>query len=264
MLPDLKNRDTLAIVIGLFILGLGSATMRLLMDAGADINARSAWWAGGFGILESGLTLDEARPLIARGARVTVWAAAGFGLLDELKELVRADPDAVHARGGDGKTALHCAANVEIARFLLDSGAELEARDIDHGSTPLQYLINDKAVARMLIDRGASLDIFAAVALDDRDLIERCLRADPACAAARIGRPPFSAPGGHIYGWTLGFDLTPIELARKRGNDETVMLLLARASPKVRFLDACWSADDERARAELAAHPHQLAFGHPA
>ena len=54
---------------------------------------------------------------------------------------------------------------------------------------------------------------------------------------------------------TLGFDLTPIELARNRGNAEAVMLLLARASPKVRFLDACWSADGERARAELAAHP---------
>src|SRR4051794_35423869 len=114
----------------------------VLLRHGADINARSAWWAGGFGILESGLTLDEARPLIARGAHVTVWAAAGLGLMDELKELVRADPDVVHARGGDGKTPLHSAANAEIARFLLESGAELEMRDVDHGSTPLQYLIN--------------------------------------------------------------------------------------------------------------------------
>ena len=75
---------------------------------------------------------------------------------------------------------------------------------------------------------------------------------------ARIGRPPFIAPGGHIYSWTLGFDLTPIELARKRGNDEAVMLLLSRASPKVRYLDACWSADGERARAELAARPNLM------
>ena len=202
--------------------------------------------------------MDEARPLIARGAHVTVWAAAGLGLMDELKELVRADPDVVHARGGDGKTPLHSAANAEIARFLLESGAELEMRDVDHGSTPLQYLINDTSVARLLLDRGASLDIFAAVALDDLGLIARCLRADPTCADARIGRPPFTAPGGHIYGWTLGFDLTPIELARKRGNDEAVLLLLARASPKVRYLDACWSADGERARAELTAHPNLM------
>ena len=196
--------------------------------------------------------MDEARPLIARGARVTPWAAAGLGLVDELKELVRADPDVVHARGGDGKTTLHGAANSEIARFLLDNGAELETRDVDHRSTPLQYLINDEAIARLLLDRGASLDIFAAIALNDLGLIARCLRADPGCVEARIGRPPFIAAGRHIYGWTLGFDLTPIELARNRGNAEAVMLLLARASPKVRFLDACWSADGERARAELA------------
>jgi ankyrin repeat protein len=230
----------------------------VLLRHGADINARSAWWAGGFGILESGLTLDEARSLIGRGARVTPWAAAGLGLLDELKELVRAEPDVVHARGGDGKTALHGAANCEIARFLLDNGAELETRDADHGSTPLQYLINDEASARLLLDRGASLDIFAAVALNDLDLIARCLRADPTCASARIGRQPFTAPGGHIYGWTLGFDLTPIELARKRGNDEAVMLLLALASPKVRYLDACWLADGKRARTELATHPNLM------
>jgi ankyrin repeat protein len=230
----------------------------VLLRHGADINARSAWWAGGFGILESGLTLDEARPLIARGARVTPWAAAGLGLLDELKELVRADPDVVHTRGGDGKTALHGAANAEVARLLLDNGAELETRDVDHGSTPLQYLINDDAIARLLLEHGATLDIFAAVALNDLGLIARCLRADPTCADTRIGRPPFSAPGGHIYSWTLGFDLTPIELARKRGSDEAVMLLLSQVSPKVRYLDACWSADGERARAELAARPNLM------
>jgi len=181
----------------------------VLLRHGADINARSRWWAGGFGILESGLTLDEARPLIARGARVTPWAAAGLGLLNELKELVRADPDVVHARGGDGKTALHGAANAKIAEFLLDNGAELETRDVDHGATPLQYLINDEVSARLLLDRGASLDIFAAVALNDLGLMARCLRADPACVEARIGRPPFIAPGGHIYSWDAGLRSHP-------------------------------------------------------
>src|ERR1700730_13830559 len=87
----------------------------VLLAHGADINARSTWWAGGFGILESLLTLDEATPLIARGARLTPWAAAGLGLYDELDSIIRADPNAVYARGGDGKTVLHCAANRTIA-----------------------------------------------------------------------------------------------------------------------------------------------------
>jgi hypothetical protein len=47
----------------------------VLLDAGADINVRSRWWAGGFG------ALDSADPsivpfLVARGAAVDVNAAA--------------------------------------------------------------------------------------------------------------------------------------------------------------------------------------------
>src|SRR6187401_337717 len=47
----------------------------LLLANGADINLKSAWWAGGFGILESDLTPAQAAALIARGATVDVWAA---------------------------------------------------------------------------------------------------------------------------------------------------------------------------------------------
>src|SRR5947207_2340284 len=48
----------------------------VLLEYGADLNLKSAWWAGGFGILEYDCTPDEARPLIARGAAVDIFAAA--------------------------------------------------------------------------------------------------------------------------------------------------------------------------------------------
>jgi ankyrin repeat protein len=227
----------------------------LLLEHGADINARSTWWAGGFGILESDLTLEEARPLIARRAQITPWAAAGLGLYDELEAIVRADPSSVRARGGDGKTVLHCAANSAIAELLLDAGADLEARDVDHGSTALQYLIGDEAIARLLVARGAEVDIFAAVRLGDRSLVERCLRDNPVCAEARVNAPPFTAPGGHIYGWTLGFDLTPADVARKFGHPELVELIVSRLSPKARLIDALWCGDRERTRRELDRSP---------
>ena len=174
------------------------ALVDVLLEHGADINARSTWWAGGFGILESDLTLEQAMPLISRGARMTPWAAAGLGLYDELKSILRARPDWVHERGGDGKTALHCAATSVIADLLLDSGADVLARDTDHGSTALQYLIADETIARLLAARGAEIDIFAAARLGDRRLVERCLRDDASCAEARVNRAPFTAPGGHI------------------------------------------------------------------
>src|SRR2546427_12505207 len=51
----------------------------VLLAAGADINARSRWWAGSFGLL------DTAKPELAayaieRGAIVTAHAAARLGL----------------------------------------------------------------------------------------------------------------------------------------------------------------------------------------
>lgn len=134
----------------------------VLLEYGADINARSRYWAGGFGILEFDLTLDQARPLIERGAKLTAWAAAGLGLPEELKTIIAATPAVVHERGGDGKTVLHCAATREIVEILVDAGAELDACDADHNSTALQYLIGNEGIARLLIDRGASVDIFVA------------------------------------------------------------------------------------------------------
>src|SRR5437763_13281108 len=75
----------------------------VLLAAGADINARSRWWAGSFGLL------DTAKPELAayaieRGAIVTAHAAARLGLIDKLRELISANPDLVNARGGDGQT----------------------------------------------------------------------------------------------------------------------------------------------------------------
>ena len=52
-----------------------------------------------------------------------------------------ADPQLVHARGGDGQTPLHFASTVEIAEYLLDQGADIDARDVDHVSTPAQYMV---------------------------------------------------------------------------------------------------------------------------
>lgn len=230
----------------------------VLLEHGADINARSAWWAGGFGILESNMTPAQAAPLISRGARVTLWAAAGLGLYDELRSMLQADPDVVNARGGDGKTALHCAATVAIAELLLDNGADVLARDVDHGSTALQYLIADEPIARLLVARGAEVDILAAARLGDRGLVERCLREDAKCAEARVNRAPFTAPGLHIYGWTLGFDLTPADVARKFGHADIAEQIVSALSPKGRLIDALWCGDGARVRRELDRHPSAL------
>jgi ankyrin repeat protein len=227
----------------------------VLLAHGADINARSKFWAGGFGILEWDLTPEQATPLISRGARITPWAAAGLGLYDDLEAMIRSHPDCVHERGGDGKTPLHCAATCAIAKLLLDSGADPNVRDVDHNSTALQYLVADEAIARLLVGRGAELDILSAARLGEKSWIEQFLRDHPVSAQSGAIWGSFTAPGGHIYGWTLGADLTPTAVARKFGHAEIAELILAALPPKARFIEALWSGDAERVRRELECNP---------
>src|SRR5712691_1874910 len=63
----------------------------VLLRAGADINARSHWWAGSFGVLDDDNGLAEF--LIERGAIVDVHAAARLGMMNRLKELISANPE---------------------------------------------------------------------------------------------------------------------------------------------------------------------------
>jgi ankyrin repeat protein len=243
----------------------------LLLAHGADLNLKTAWWAGGFGVLEYDITPEQAEPLIARGATVDVFAAAHLGMFDRLRELVERDPSLVHARGGDGKTPLHYATTVEMARYLVGKGADVNARDVDHESTPSQYLVRDAPeVVRYLIAQGASVDIFMAVALRDRPLVDRCLREDPAALDSRINEGRFRVrhDGAHastaeaigdgrgdIYRWVLGHYMTPIEVASRLGYTDLVDHLLAQASPVQRLLAAGALADRGAAERLVAEHP---------
>jgi hypothetical protein len=65
-----------------------------LLHAGANINARSQWWAGGFGVLDSA-DPELAAYLIERGAIVNAHSAARLGMFDKLKQLISANPELV-------------------------------------------------------------------------------------------------------------------------------------------------------------------------
>jgi ankyrin repeat protein len=231
----------------------------VLLDAGADINARSRWWAGGFGLLDSAAP-ELAAYAIERGADVRAHAAARLGLMDRLRELVERDPDVVHARGGDGQTPLHFASAVEVAAYLLDRGAEIDARDVDHESTPAQHMVGDRQeVARYLVSRGCKTDILMAAALGDLDLVRRHLDDDPGCIRTRVGDDFFpmtdARAGGTIYQWTLGFHFSAHDAARKSGHRDVLQLLLERSPADVRLIDACWLGDEATTRAIRAERP---------
>jgi len=240
------------------------ALLDVLLAHGADLNARTSWEKGGFGVLEQ-VSPDEAAPLIARGARIDVWAAANLGMTADLSALIAENPTFVHAKGGDGKRPLHFARSVEIARFLLERGAEIDALDEDHDSTPAQHLIGDRPdVAGFLVAQGARSDLLLAAALGDAALVRRHLDANPGAIAMRVDQDWFpmidTAPnGGHIYQWTLGFHVSAFDVARKRGHAEVVDLLRKLARPLDQLLDALWCGDDAGADVVLATDPQLVA-----
>lgn len=231
----------------------------VLLEVGGNINAKSRWWAGGFGLLHNARP-DLAAYAIERGAVVDVHAAARLGLLEKVRELVSADLQLVHARGGDGQTPLHFASTVEIAAFLLDRGADIDTRDLDHESTPAQWMIKERQeVARFLVQRGCKTDILMAAALGDATLVCKHLDADPECIHQRVTDEYFPMinpkSGGTIYQWTLGWYVSPHEVATQFGHDDVFRLLMERSPADVKLIAACWAGEDATVKLLLQENP---------
>jgi ankyrin repeat protein len=239
------------------------AMLDVLLDAGADINARSRWWAGGFGLL------DQADPGLAayaiqRGATVTVHAAGRLGMLEKLRDLIKEDPQRVHARGGDGKMPLHFASTVEIAEFLLDCGANIDARDVDHESTPAQCLLRKHPeIVRYLIRRGCKTDILMATAIGDIQLVREHLDSDPECIRLRVTDEyfPMISPnqGGTIYQWELGWYVSACQVAKSFDQPGIFHLLMERSPADEKLLNACWLHDENMVSSLLARDPNLAA-----
>lgn len=235
------------------------ALIPLLVRYGADPNVRSKWWAGGFSALD-GASKETADLLCELGARYDVWSAAKHGQMEELQKILQADPSMVNAPGGDGMTPLHFAGTPEVAEFLLANGAELEIRDVDHESTPIQHQINQSEIVRILLRHGARPDIFTAVSIDDAALAQELLGQDPSQAEARVGEGEFvtrRSNGGHTYEFQLGPRVTPQALAAQRGSHHALSVLLKYSSPVRRLLSAAWQEDAEAVRA-LVAEGHDF------
>ncbi len=264
--PELKARinDPLGPFDSPPIVNVRSRSMLdLLLEAGADINAKSQWWAGGFGLLH-GANPDVAAYAIQRGAIVDVHAAARLGMLTRLQELISQDPTLVHARGGDGQTPLHFASTIPIAAYLLDHGARIDERDIDHESTPAQWMVGDRQeICRFLVERGCSTDILLASALGNLTLVRKHLDADPACIRVRVSEEFFpminKKAGGTIYQWTLGFYLSAHQVARKFGHEAVLELLFERSPPALKLIELCWLKDDAAVQALRLNHPDYVA-----
>ena len=247
-------------------------TIDVLLGAGADINIRSDWWSGGIGVLDECLP-SLAAFLMERGAGLDAHSAARLGLLEKLEEMVTANPSLVNVRGFDGQSPLHFASSVQVAEYLLEHGADIDATDLQHESTPAQHMLrviqarhyprDRQDIGRLLVARGCRTDIFMAAALGDLALVRRHLDADPNSIRMRVSedffpkRDPRSA--GTIYIYSLGRLATPHSVARDFGHDEVFKFLIGHSPDDVKLAQACELGDEGTFRALFALHPDFVA-----
>ena len=245
------------------------ALVDVLLEFGADPNRKSAWWAGGFHPLY-GADDKVAAILLAGGAVADACAAAHLDRPDLLRDMLAKNPARVHERGGDGQMPLHFARSRAVIDLLLDAGADIDARDIDHRSTAAEWMLGADPdpeqgrteLARYLVERGAAADVFMVAALGLTGRARQMLDRDPQLVTLRTGqgdyaeRPPSSY---HIYLWTLGSNLSPLHVAAKFGRKETLSVLKSYAPPVEQLLFACHVGDGAEARRLAAEHPGFLA-----
>jgi ankyrin repeat protein len=233
----------------------------VLLRAGANINQKSHWWAGGFHVLDDAWrTPWMASFLIGRGAVPEIHHAVRLEMVEDVRRMLAGDPALIHARGGDGQLPLHFAQTVTMANFLLDRGADINARDVDHESTAAQWMVRDRPdVARALMKRGCVTDILMASALGDRGAVVRILDTDP--GAIRTAVTPAAFPmrdpraGGSIYIWTLGANKSAHIVAREFGHAEVRRALMKRTPEPMQLALACEAGDEAAIRRLLTARP---------
>jgi len=166
--------------------------------------------------------------LKARGAVVDIFAAAYLNEPKRAAELLAADRSLARAVDAAGMTALHHAAErgaTEVARLLIEAGADVNARDgrgeapIDHASHAGPWKDGSAGeIVRMLLDHGAEVDVFQAAALGDVARLRTLLDEDPARVNVRDEKN--KTP---LYEAAHNLHLDAVNLLLERGAELEVM-----------------------------------------
>jgi ankyrin repeat protein len=102
---------------------------------------------------------DIAELLIGAGVQPNIFEAAATGRIQRVGELLKEQPNLVHAYSADGWTALHLNfGNLDVVNLLLDNGADINAVSKNNlVATPLQgsVVMKNLTLGKLLLDRGA-------------------------------------------------------------------------------------------------------------
>lgn len=161
-----------------------ATAVRVLIDAGADIEAQTSWGMTPLEWASNCAGNEAAEVLLASGARMNLWAAAGLGKLDVVRsffDIGRLKPGAAQNqchRGADGvwvkgappssdveivSDAFYIACrngHTEVARFLLEHGADIHFKGFFGGTALHWAAANGHAeTVDFLLANGARCDV---------------------------------------------------------------------------------------------------------
>lgn len=216
------------------------AKVRLLLDGGADVNAKGV---DGRAALYFAATLRTGNSvlelLLSRGAdpntkmltgRTPLMAAAAAGNLEAMKMLLakKADPTLLAGTGGSALFDAAGSGKIDAVKLLLDAGLAADSRN-KRGVTPLAVAAIDGSedIARLLIDRGADVN---SVETDGYTPLMLAVSSE----AQPVGIVKLLlAKGAKTEGTGLGETL--LTLAAKRGDTEIARLVgVSEAARKTR------------------------------
>ena len=158
------------------------------------------------------------------------------------------------------RTALHQAAfhgHLDMAKLLLEKGADLSRRDASFAATPMQWAVTAGNGELASFFATQDIGIFDATLCENEDRLAALLDADPALLETTIGRQ--RQGDAHAEDWQ-----TPLAFAATRNRAKAVAFLLRRgARVDVRNADGRSLLDVARggASAEIVALLQQHAQG---
>jgi ankyrin repeat protein len=186
----------------------------------------------------------------------------------------------------DNASPLHFAASrgdLETVRLLVEAGADVDGKGDDHEVGVLGWATCFRSVredvAACLLDYGARLNLWTAIALDHVDAVHSMIARDATLLAARMTRNQHrrtalhhaaakNRPGIVRLLIDLGADpdatdatgATPLTTASQEGADPAIVEMLIAAGATLDFLTAVNLRRYDLAEAMLAQEPARLGF----
>ena len=128
--------------------------------------------------------------------------------------------------GRPDRTALHQAAfhgQLDMAKLLLEKGADLSLRDASFAATPMQWAVTAGNAALASFFATRDIGIFDAALCENEDRLAALLDADPTLLETTIGRQRQGE--AHAEDWQ-----TPLAFAATRNRAKAVAFLLRRGA----------------------------------